>query len=54
MSTFWLSEFAYKTAVGFRPFAVAAFISVAIAMGSTGYQAFKASRLDPAQTLRNE
>jgi len=54
MSTFWLSAFAYKTEIGYLPFVVAAAVCVFIALATTGYQAVKASLVDPAETLRNE
>jgi putative ABC transport system permease protein len=54
MSTFWLSEFAYKAQIGFWPFVIASVICVFIAVGTTAYEAIKASWIDPAETLRNE
>lgn len=54
MSNFWLSEFAYKTEIGFWPFLTAAAACMGIAVATTGYEAIRASLVDPAEILRNE
>ena len=54
MSDYWMSEFAYKVAIGIWPFIIAALICVVIAFTTAAYQAVRASLIDPAETLRNE
>jgi putative ABC transport system permease protein len=54
MMSRWLSDFAYKTDIGFAPIVTASAICIVIALGTAGYQAMKASLIDPAKTLRNE
>lgn len=54
MSDYWLSDFAYKTPVGFWPYVISAAACVFIAFATTAYEAVKASLIDPAETLRNE
>ena len=54
MSHFWLNEFAYKATIGLMPFLLAGAICVLIAFLATGYQAVKASWIEPAEILRNE
>jgi len=50
----WLSDFAYKTEVGFVPLVAAAILSLFIALATAGYQAIRAALLDPVKTLRSE
>ena len=54
MSHFWLNEFAYKAHIGIIPFLLAAVLCFLIAFLATGYQALKASWIEPAELLRNE
>jgi putative ABC transport system permease protein len=54
LSSFWLSGFAYKTEIGYTPFLIAASACISIALGATGYQVLKASRVNPFETLRSE
>lgn len=54
MSGYWLSDFAYKTPVGFWPYVISAVACVVIAFATIAYEAVKASLIDPAETLRNE
>ena len=54
ISSYWLSEFAYKTHIGVWPYAVAALVCIFIAFATTAFQAVKASLVDPAETLRTE
>jgi putative ABC transport system permease protein len=50
----WLSAFTYKTEIGIVPLLIASALSLVVALGTAGYQAVKASWIDPAKTLRNE
>ncbi|HHP7237846.1 ABC transporter permease [Longibacter sp.] len=50
----WLSSFAYRTGVGVDLVAIAGVSALAIALVAVSAQAFRAARLDPATTLRDE
>ena len=50
----WLSDFAYRVDLGLWPFVAAAVAAVAIALGTVSTQALRASRINPADTLRSE
>jgi putative ABC transport system permease protein len=54
MMSQWLNDFAYKADIGLAPLFIASVICIVIALGTAGYQAVKASLIDPAKTLRNE
>lgn len=54
MMTQWLGGFAYRTEIGIAPVLIASAICIFIALTTAGYQAIKASLIDPAKTLRNE
>jgi putative ABC transport system permease protein len=54
ITEYWLTDFAFKTDIGYLPFLFSAAICIFIAMVTAGYQAIKASLLDPAETLRSE
>jgi putative ABC transport system permease protein len=50
----WLEEFAYKDALHWWIFAIAAILSLVMALVSVIYQAIKVSRTNPADSLRYE
>ncbi|MBU8892838.1 MAG: ABC transporter permease [Bacteroidales bacterium] len=50
----WLQDYAYKTDLSWWIFALAAVLSLVIAILTVSYQAFKASNTNPARTLRYE
>ena len=50
----WLADFAYRVDLGVWPFAAAAIAAIAIALGTVSTQALRASRINPADTLRSE
>jgi putative ABC transport system permease protein len=52
--TQWLSTFAYRIDLGPGTVAIAAILSLALALGAVGYQAMRAIRLGPARSLRSE
>ena len=54
MMSQWLEDFAYKTDIGATPLILASITCVLIAIASAGYQAIKASLVDPAKILRSE
>jgi putative ABC transport system permease protein len=53
-STQWLQEFTYRVSIGIGVYVLAAVLSVSIAWLTVGYQAFKAAKVNPAQSLRYE
>jgi putative ABC transport system permease protein len=50
----WLREFAYRVDLGPWVFVGAGALALAVALGAVGAHAFRAARLDPATTLRDE
>ena len=50
----WLQNFAFKTNMGLSIFIIASIIAFIIALFTTGFQAFKAARSNPANSLRYE
>jgi len=50
----WLQDFAYRTSLGIDLFLLAGGLAVGIALLTISTQAFRAARLDPATTLRDE
>jgi putative ABC transport system permease protein len=50
----WLDGFAYRTEVGWLTLLVAGGTAVAIALASVGYQALRAARANPVESLRYE
>ena len=50
----WLANFAYKIELSVWYFILAAFLTIFIAWSIVGIQSFKASRLDPVLSLKNE
>jgi ABC-type antimicrobial peptide transport system permease subunit len=50
----WLQDFAYRTAIGWQPFAIAVLITLLTALLSVSYQAIKAAVANPTETLRHE
>jgi hypothetical protein len=50
----WLERFVYRIDVGPAPFVVTTIVTVALALLSVGYQAFRAARTSPAYSLRYE
>ncbi len=50
----WLESFAYRIDVGAATLFTAAALSLVIAVITVGYQAHRATRMDPAQSLRYE
>ena len=54
MEQYWLINFEYRTNIGIWPFVLAGFGCLLVSFGTAGYQAIKASMVNPAHTLRNE
>jgi putative ABC transport system permease protein len=54
MEQFWLINFEYRTDIGLWPFVLAGLGCLLVSFGTAGYQAIKASMVNPAHTLRNE
>lgn len=54
MEQYWLTNFEYRTTIGVWPFVVAGVGCLLVAFVTAGYQAIKASMINPAHTLRNE
>ena len=50
----WLQNFAFKTNMGLTIFIIASIIAFIIALFTTGFQAYKAARANPANSLRYE
>lgn len=50
----WLSDFAYRTPIGWSTFVIASVGCLVLAMMTVGYQAVRASLEDPVKSLRNE
>ncbi|MGK7370533.1 MAG: FtsX-like permease family protein, partial [Candidatus Halalkalibacterium sp. M3_1C_030] len=50
----WLQNFAYRIEVGWTIFLLAGLITILIAMATVSYQALKAAKLDPVDSLRSE
>jgi len=50
----WLQDFAYRITIGWEVFAVAAGISVGIALLTVSFQAVKAALANPVKSLRSE
>jgi putative ABC transport system permease protein len=50
----WLHDFTYRTDLGAGTFIVAGMLALVVALGTVGTQAWRAARLDPALTLRDE
>ncbi len=50
----WLDGFAYRTAIGPWPFALAAFVSFALAMAAVSLRAARSVMANPVESLRHE
>jgi putative ABC transport system permease protein len=50
----WLHDFAYRIKIGWWVFALTGLLSALIAMCTVGYQAVRAARANPADSLRSE
>jgi putative ABC transport system permease protein len=50
----WLGNFAHKISLGWMPFALAAIVSMIIAVLTVSTQAFKAANTDPVDSLKYE
>jgi len=50
----WLRAFAFRTAIGLRPFIIAGLITLAVALLSVIFQTLKAALSNPADSLRYE
>jgi putative ABC transport system permease protein len=50
----WLNHFAYRTRIGVLVFALAAALALAVALLTVSYQALKAARANPVDSLRYE
>lgn len=50
----WLQDFAYRIELSWMPFVLGAVLAVGAAMGTVSYQAVKAARLKPVDSLRDE
>ena len=50
----WLQQYAYNTGIAWWLFAAAGVGALAIALATVSFQAVRASRIDPAVTLKYE
>jgi len=50
----WLEDFAYKIDIGWGVFAIAALITIGIALLTVSFQAIKAAIANPVKSLRTE
>lgn len=50
----WLQNFAYRIEITWSIFLLAGLITILIALATVSYQAIKAARLDPVNSLRSE
>ncbi len=50
----WLSNFAFRMEPGFLPFILSSVLTYLIALGTVSLQSYRAARLNPVDTLRNE
>ena len=50
----WLRDFAYKTTLSWSPFLATGLASLVIAMFTVSFQALRAARMNPVQSLRSE
>lgn len=50
----WLSNFAYRTEIGFGVFALAGGAALAVALLTVSWQSVKAALMNPVESLRNE
>ena len=50
----WLDNFAYRTNIGFGVFIAASLLTYVIAILTVSFQAYRAARLNPVDTLREE
>lgn len=50
----WLSNFAYRTEVGFWVFVLAGGAALAVALLTVSWQSVKAALMNPVESLRNE
>jgi hypothetical protein len=50
----WLNNFAYRTALSYDTFVLAGFLAIIIAIITVGYQALKAARSNPVDSIRYE
>jgi putative ABC transport system permease protein len=50
----WLEDFAFRIHIGWEVFAMAAFVTLAISMGTVSFQALKAAVANPTKSLKSE
>ncbi|MDR0728673.1 MAG: ABC transporter permease [Prevotellaceae bacterium] len=50
----WLNHFAFRISIGWMVFAVALLVSVAIALLTVGFQAFRAATANPVEAIKTE
>jgi putative ABC transport system permease protein len=50
----WLERFAYRIEIGVEPFLFAALVTLSLTALSVGFQAIRATRANPVETLRYE
>jgi len=50
----WLQNFAYRTSIGIVPFIVSGVLALVIALLTVGYQAVRAAKSNPVESLRYE
>ncbi len=50
----WLNNFAYRIDIDFMPFVVSAAVTIIFALTTVSYQAFRAAKTNPINTLRAE
>ncbi len=50
----WLEGFAYRTSLQWWVFALASLVTIAIALATVSFRAFKAALANPTKSLRSE
>ncbi|MDZ4699983.1 MAG: FtsX-like permease family protein [Rhodothermales bacterium] len=50
----WLEAFAFHIDIAPTPFLAAGIVALLVAMATTGFQAYRATRTDPVESLRHE
>ncbi len=50
----WLTDFEYRTGVGYIPIIVSILLTIVVALLTISYQAIRAARMNPTDTLRSE
>ena len=50
----WLTDFAYKTDIGWGVFALAGVLAIGIALLTVSFQSVRAAMINPVKSLRSE